>query len=426
MANRRDYRRRTYIERIVAEGVGSFDEPEHDDQVLLVPGRINFEADDDDASVLERIRRAAPGYELDETEQGDRQPSKKKVFRLIARRGDAAEVGAAETAELVRSIIENDLSLLDVVAPEYVFLTQQKPHPGEDPELGLRPVVPDGRDHLGRGVRVLVVDTGLALGTTSGATCEPGHEDLLLGNGTLLGSAAGHGTFISALVKAVAPGASVDNVKVFNPMGWCEESQIADALLAAAQGPNPPHVINLSLGMHGLRVDVKPPGREDERITLPPVTLLRAVRDVHAILGPDVAIVASAGNSDSTDKMYPAAFKEVVGVAALECEGRRWPFSNHGDWVDASALGSRLRTEFVTGDEDPQFDPDGNAEHFEGQAEWSGTSFAAPIVAAQIAIVKAAGGLSAQLAQQIVLQSSCPAVDPGCGVWVRATIPGHT
>jgi subtilisin family serine protease len=105
--------------------------------------------------------------------------------------------------------------------------------------------------------------------------------------------------------------------------------------------------------------------------------------------------------------------------------------SNYGDWVDASALGVNLRGVFVRGRENPRYDADGRAEswnHEFNYARWSGTSFATPLVAAQIAVVQAA--LSAQRptmaweAWQVLRDSSGPG-DTGCGRRVFAALPGQ-
>ena len=77
----------------------------------------------------------------------------------------------------------------------------------------------------------------------------------------------------------------------------------------------------------------------------------------------------------------------MIGVASVDECGRA-PYSNYGDWVRACAPGTAVvsafyhsfngKTDAVAGID--QVDPD----KFDGWAKWSGTSFAAPIVAAAI------------------------------------------
>jgi thermitase len=105
------------------------------------------------------------------------------------------------------------------------------------------------------------------------------------------------------------------------------------------------------------------------------------------------AIVAAAGNNGDTEKVYPAALEGVIAVAALQAvdepisnpppptTGAEW--SSHGPWVDCSAVGEGIVSTFVNGYEDQQFGTD----HYpqDSWAVWSGTSFAAPQIAAHIA-----------------------------------------
>jgi subtilisin family serine protease len=70
---------------------------------------------------------------------------------------------------------------------------------------------------------------------------------------------------------------------------------------------------------------------------------------------------------------------------------KRACFSNYGSWVDVWAPGVDLRSTYIAGrwltaDEDVEFD---------GWAQWSGTSFAAPTVAAEVAMRAVNGGARA-------------------------------
>jgi len=50
-------------------------------------------------------------------------------------------------------------------------------------------------------------------------------------------------------------------------------------------------------------------------------------------------IVASAGNDPTGEPVYPAAYPAVVGVGALEADGKRWKNSNYGEFVRVYAPG---------------------------------------------------------------------------------------
>ena len=105
-------------------------------------------------------------------------------------------------------------------------------------------------------------------------------------------------------------------------------------------------------------------------------------------------LVAAAGNNASDRPFWPAALKHVIAVGALDTTDpkrvRRACFSDFGPWVDVWAPGVGLVSTYVDGrwvtsDQDVTF---------QGWASWMGTSFAAPLVAAEIA--RRAGGGSAR------------------------------
>jgi len=86
------------------------------------------------------------------------------------------------------------------------------------------------------------------------------------------------------------------------------------------------------------------------------------------------------------EPFWPAAFKGVVAVGALDTtsgQQRRASFSNYGHWVDIYAPGTRVRSTYLRGKWKLPTDP--APWHLGGWAHWSGTSFAAPQVAAEIA-----------------------------------------
>lgn len=181
-----------------------------------------------------------------------------------------------------------------------------------------------------------------------------------------LDAEAGHGTFIAGLIRRVAPHVGIRMKRVLNPYGFGDDLSVSTGLLDAGTP-----VLNLSLG--GYTLDDRPPP---------------ALAGVLHQLGREVVVVAAAGNNHSDRPFWPAAFKQVVAVAALDTTGdtpTSTDFSNHGDWVSVCAPGTSLHSSYVRGGR-----PDGPT--FAGWACWSGTSFAAPLVAAAIA-ARVAGGV---------------------------------
>lgn len=55
-------------------------------------------------------------------------------------------------------------------------------------------------------------------------------------------------------------------------------------------------------------------------------------------------IVASAGDESSNIKVYPAAFDNVIGVAAVDKNGRKTSTSSFGPWVTIAAPGSQINS----------------------------------------------------------------------------------
>ena len=104
-------------------------------------------------------------------------------------------------------------------------------------------------------------------------------------------------------------------------------------------------------------------------------------RALRRLLGPALG-VAAAGNQSTSRRYFPAACDGIVGVGALGEDGRAW-FSNFGGWVDVCVPGVDIVSTFF---EDYEERVDGETGRtYRGGARWSGTSFAAPKVAAAVA-----------------------------------------
>ncbi|MBB5154591.1 S8 family peptidase [Saccharopolyspora phatthalungensis] len=174
---------------------------------------------------------------------------------------------------------------------------------------------------------------------------------------------AGHGTFVSGVVLQNAPGAMIRPHRVLSSLGFTDDYTVVAGLRAlrrsvAARGETL-GVVVLTAGCHTAD-DECPPILRDE------------LRD-----WVDTVVVAAAGNHALTRPFWPAALPSVVAVAATGADGAIAEFSNSGPWVDAAALGVDVTSSFV------RMAPGGRRRF--GYARWSGTSFAAPQVAAAVA-----------------------------------------
>jgi Subtilase family len=191
---------------------------------------------------------------------------------------------------------------------------------------------------------------------------------------TFLDIAAGHSTFIRTIIQRGSPAAQIMAEGVIHNDGDGDEVDIAHALQRVfdAVGDKTRLIVNLSFS--GYYVDDVPP---------PMIAFwIRALVDEGAV------VVAAAGNDGECRKKFPAAMPEVLSVGALGPCGPA-PFSNHGSWVNVSAPGVDLVSEFFDNFDGgfealvPESVPD--IDHFTGWAMWSGTSFSTPAVVAALA-----------------------------------------
>ena len=238
----------------------------------------------------------------------------------------------------------------------------------------------------GAGQVVAVLDTGvdathpdligqvlpgldLVDGSSDGGIDPQGHGTHVAGT---IAAATGNGVGMSA----IAPDARILPVRVLNAEGEGDMSVVAQGITWAAD--HGATVINMSLGG---------PGQ------------LTAVSSAIAYArSKGVVVVAAAGNSRAKGNAvnYPAADAGVIAVAATDPADAYASFSNSGSYVDVAAPGVNILSTVPTGTK-------------YGYA--SGTSMAAPHVAALAALVGAARpGLTPDQVEQAITGS---AVDLG-------------
>lgn len=211
----------------------------------------------------------------------------------------------------------------------------------------------------GSGVIVAVLDTGI----------DTDHPDLeaniiegwnFVDNNNNVTDLDGHGSMVSGIVAAVAnnaigivgvsPNVSIMPLKVLTSSGgsWIDLDR---AIIWAAQ--NGADLIVMSLGGKYSRLSA----------------VTEAAIDYACQEG--CILIASAGNDNSSEPFYPAAYEEVIAVSAIDQNDTKASFSNFGSYIDFCAPGVDILTTWMDG----------------SYVYGSGTSFAVSFVVGVIALM---------------------------------------
>jgi hypothetical protein len=240
-----------------------------------------------------------------------------------------------------------------------------------------------------------------------------------------------HGLFIAGIIHTIVSEARLYLIQVINDWGMCSISSIIAGLeklaeVRAGRSSSIPLVINLSLVL-GLPRHEAHRGRNPKKVPGWPETpsaqesflvemsgLLKKVTDLLSGT-PNSIIVAAAGNDRKSrleipKARYPAAFKKVTGVGALDSISLKTDKDNHnveaeyasysneaddpenkgfatfGGKIDPGSPPDHAETDKDSGVRGIYIGdfPDGTLNHT-GWARWAGTSFATPVIAGLIA-----------------------------------------
>lgn len=233
-------------------------------------------------------------------------------------------------------------------------------------------------------------------------------------DGASLDPYAGHGTFIAGVIHQVCPDAALLPVRTVSGDGTVAEWDLVNTLerlleyhLRGVGGIAGHHAVDVVV----LAVGFRPESFADDDYE----GVLRGVlRDLRRA---GVLVIVSAGNDASVDPIVPAAWAPPVDrsddgavplnsadltedyvplltVTASNPDGTLASFSNDGPWVTTVRPGVALMSAMPTtfdGSLRPPADTDAVRDGFDpddfraGFGIWSGTSFAAPVLAGELA-----------------------------------------
>ncbi|QDV06534.1 Extracellular basic protease precursor [Planctomycetes bacterium Poly30] len=256
-------------------------------------------------------------------------------------------------------------------------------------------------------VRVAVLDTGsapssdLPFGTAGGydMIADPSiagdgngrdNDPTDVGDSTGIQPSSFHGAHVAGTIGALS-----DNNKGVAGVSWQSSIfhvrclgkgggstfDILNAVLYAAglsnasnQTTTLAHVQNMSLGGGGFSQ-----------------TFQNAINDATAA---GSLIIAAAGNENSSSPSYPAAYGNVISVAAVDYDQRRAPYSNFHPTVDIAAPGGDVSADrngdgYADGVLSTKPDDSVTPTNFENYSFYQGTSMAAPHVAGVAALMLA-------------------------------------
>lgn len=359
--------------------------PEHLDAVRADLGRHDV-ANDDDGRTSDDLGLRVLLLEPDTRSVSDRVGADRvlsPVDRALAALDAEWEVRRSGSAEGGDGGEGSEPALRSVSYDRVIHVATASACPATDPVpvQAVRPLPPTAHPKsLGKGVKVVVVDTALPV--------QSEHRELdtdkswLVGvtgdpeRGVTPGKYRGHGMFVAGVLRAMAPEATVHVEPLVFSCGGVLESDFAYRLNQVLK-EHDPDIVNLSAGTFAGPGRTPQPQQFRHGHVLVTYDSLRVMMD-----GVDCLLVCAAGNNGDQEPFVPASTNWPVAVGALDAYGRLAGYSNFGSYVDVYARGSDLVNAYPRG----LATIAGHVVDFaDGMARWSGTSFAAPLVAGLVA-----------------------------------------
>lgn len=224
-------------------------------------------------------------------------------------------------------------------------------------------------------VEIAILDTGIdeahpdlrdKISRSQNFTNSPTVQDVF-GHGTHVAGIAAAATNNGQGIAGVAYQVKLANLKVLDDNGSGYYSWIASGLIWAADQRIP--VVNMSLG-----------GSSSSLLLSDAVTYAT---------NKGTLLVGAAGNSGKNTYTYPAAFDQVIAVAATDKNDNKASFSNYGTWVDIAAPGVAIYSTLPT--------YPNKVSSLRSYGYLNGTSMATPFVAGTAALLFGSGNTSSEV-----------------------------
>jgi Subtilase family len=294
----------------------------------------------------------------------------------------------ATDAEVARRLVSEIDPTVPVSVNRFLFAQQRVQWWAMGiPEPLATPPEPDVEAH--EGVTVGVVDTGIQrdapwMGAVRVLDDPADYEDP---DPPPTFFEAGHGSFVASRVHQRCPEVDVFATRIdMDARGLVDELTAIGRVAALGTAGDGLDVLVMSFG--------SPEGGGHPVAWRAVLAQLRRHRGGRGL--PPTVVVAAGGNLGVAAGLLPASLPGVIGVGALGVDGRRAPFSNYGSSVDVWAPGTDVGGAYLR--QKGRFGRD-----FDGWATWSGTSFAAPLVAGDIACRMVRATETAREAAEFVL-----------------------
>ncbi|HDS00733.1 MAG TPA: hypothetical protein ENO22_14115 [candidate division Zixibacteria bacterium] len=160
----------------------------------------------------------------------------------------------------------------------------------------------------------------------------------------------GHGTFVAGIIMRVAPDCKLIPYRAFDEDGSGSVFNITRAVYRAIE--DSARVLNMSFSMTSDNLILKDA--------------------IDAAFDANIAMAAAPGNDSSYVSVYPADYRGVIAVSAIDSMDLISDFSNYGDLIDICAPGEDIYSSLA-----------GSYQW----GTWSGTSFSAPMAAGVSALI---------------------------------------